>query len=877
MKFENDHIRIIIEKKQLTEEQKEACRVRRKKRLPYAAVAIALVTAILAGALYAHSRKPTAEADLAAADVGEDATTEIKTDTGSEQETETAEADSGKNGEDEEAIEGVYVDSARLASSIIDKYKDQSPFGYTYGDPIEELKRDQNIELQLGYDAMSLENVDYWYQIYGIYQDPELTQRVQGSDYLWDEESKILSITPPSYSINKIGTGNLGTDVVNEYDHSKNFLFDKSDKEDWGNLGTLYLACYYDPQTGDKLETPTVSIITREGELSDTPRLSYSILEDGRPEFSWTPVEGAERYLICQVTYSREKGYGTTMFTLDSTTDTTWTTQAPEYGSYQSMNVEFKTFRVSEDDWKDETNYELYKDKYEPDQVAYKDTTYGEEGIVVIAISKDGTSMVSNSFLDSEIAPNLPQTIAYHAEKENGFQYQYEDVKELPAYDYVVMCDGITNRKLIDYHTEEAEVVTERFLETDGEGKLVNGTQVVCLNIPYVVEGTPFSYSMQILDYDESRLDEDLKFLEDRESGLRKKSGDVTPGVSTDMEDTSGEEADDVQVRQVEDTPIFASSALSEYLAASMLGGATYIDLSDFPEAKDLSYTDDALLEAYFQNPLILGIDGYRVNRKGTAIKVSYENSAVEQARKQEEIKAKVAEIIPQIITEKMTDDEKELAINKYLCDTIVYDEDALKNAEENNYEYVDERFNDSFTAYGALINGKCVCAGYSAAFKLLADAAGLESIVVTGFLDGSLSHAWNKVKIDDEWQIVDVTNNDNEYLSNALLNLPSYVGDRVLVEDKDFMIDKEIKNYTGSSEEYEYYHMTDSYFPAKEIARELAADLADDGEATLRTDYELNDEEFYQITDEIYEIMGSDIDLYGYYWIGVIYLTTQG
>lgn len=132
-------------------------------------------------------------------------------------------------------------------------------------------------------------------------------------------------------------------------------------------------------------------------------------------------------------------------------------------------------------------------------------------------------------------------------------------------------------------------------------------------------------------------------------------------------------------------------------------------------------------------------------------------------------------------------------------------------------------------------------------------------------------------MKIDDEWQIVDVTNNDNEYLSNALLNLPSYVGDRVLVEDKDFMIDKEIKNYTGSSEEYEYYHMTDSYFPAKEIARELAADLADDGEATLRTDYELNDEEFYQITDEIYEIMGSDIDLYGYYWIGVIYLTTQG
>ena len=64
------------------------------------------------------------------------------------------------------------------------------------------------------------------------------------------------------------------------------------------------------------------------------------------------------------------------------------------------------------------------------------------------------------------------------------------------------------------------------------------------------------------------------------------------------------------------------------------------------------------------------------------------------------------------------------------------------------------------------------MCASYSAAFKLLADSAGLESIVVTGYLDGSVPHAWNKVKLDDEWYIVDATNNDNEMITNALLNL---------------------------------------------------------------------------------------------------------
>ena len=64
---------------------------------------------------------------------------------------------------------------------------------------------------------------------------------------------------------------------------------------------------------------------------------------------------------------------------------------------------------------------------------------------------------------------------------------------------------------------------------------------------------------------------------------------------------------------------------------------------------------------------------------------------------------------------------------------------------------------------------------------KLLAEEAGLECIVVTGYLDGELPHAWNKVKIDGEWQIVDSTNNDNEADLNALLNLSDTAADKVL------------------------------------------------------------------------------------------------
>lgn len=654
---------------------------------------------------------------------------------------------------------------------------------------------------------------------------------------------------PTKFPVNEVGISTLSTEEVAKYDHSQYHFFENEGEYAWGNLGTLYLAGYYNPETGEKLEQPIVNIMTLKAKLEETPKLSFSILDDGRPEFSWTPVEGAEDYLVCKIDYSEVKGCGTSMYPMGMTSETTWTTEAPKYDNLSRVNDDFKIFRVSEDEWKGEYYYDLYKDKYEPYQVAYKkddsEKKY-EDAICVIAISKEGMSLQSNFYLMSELAPNLPYRQAENAEKENGFKRKYETVEELPIYDYVVMCDGITNMKLIDYQTEQATCSMSQYFELDENGNLTGESEMVlCLNVPYIVEGTPFYYTMRVEYYDEANMEKDLKFLEDREDSLRKKSGSISPKMAYETigKEKPGEVIGDTTVREVKDITVFASCALSEYLATSMLGGATCIDISDFPEAKNVSFVDDALMEAYYQNPLILGIKGYRVNRKGTTVRIAYDDSAVEQARKQGEIKDKVAEVTKKIITPGMTDHEKELAINQYLCDTIEYDEDALLSAEENDFEYVDEAFNDSFTAYGALIDGKCVCAGYSAAFKLLSEAAGLESIVVTGYLDGSLAHAWNKIKIDDEWRIVDVTNNDSEYLSNALFNLPSAVGDRVLVE---------------------------------EIAAELAADLADDGKALLRTDYDLNDEEFYQVTSAVYDILGDEVDLYGYYWIGVIYLTTE-
>lgn len=834
MKFENKHLRVIIEKKKRSQEEKEAGRLKARKRLPYAATALILTAAITIGVVCAHIW-----------DIGG-------------------------------GTEGTYVDAARMASGIQDKYGGQGLYPYTYGDPIEDLGRDETIELQMEYDVMSLEGIGYWYEVCGVYQDPELTQRVKQVEYGWDGESRVLSIMPPTSSINLISINGLAVDVVSRYSHSQYTLFDQGNGADWGNLKTLYLACHYDPHTGEKLDQPIVSIITRKGELEETPRLSYTISSDGRPEFTWTPVEGATDYIVCEATYSEEDGYTASLSALAAVNGLTWTTEMPGYSSMPAMNQELRTFRISEDEWKDESTYDHYKDQYEPGQVVDKESEWGDPGICVIAVGEEGTSMASNVFMYHEIAPNLPYATAVYTKRDNGITGQYEDIRELPIYDYVVMCDGIVNKKLIDYYTEDAKVISRRFVEFGNDGEVAGGEDMLCLEIPYVVEGTPFSYSMSVIGYEEGNLEEDLEFLEERQSALRKKSGDISLVADRELAMEEMPKRGAKQIRQLKNTEIFANSALSEYLAANMLGGVENIDISAFPEARDTDFAEDAFLEAYYQNPLILGIQGYRIDRRGTEVWVYYDDNARTQAKKQEKIREKILQVIPKIIKPRMSDEEKELAINQYLCDTITYDEDALVSAEENDFLYVDERYNDSFTAYGALVNGKCVCAGYAAAFKLLADAAGLDSIVVTGFLEGSLSHAWNKVKIENEWQIVDVTNNDNEDLINALLNLPSFVGDRVLVEDKNYMLDKEIGNYTGTSEKYEYYHRTESFFPVEEIAAELAEDIQDDGKALLRTDYDLDDEEFYQIAGVVYELLGDDIELYGYYWLGVIYITTE-
>ena len=100
----------------------------------------------------------------------------------------------------------------------------------------------------------------------------------------------------------------------------------------------------------------------------------------------------------------------------------------------------------------------------------------------------------------------------------------------------------------------------------------------------------------------------------------------------------------------------------------------------------------------------------------------------------------------------------------------------ALHDYIVNHVEYVHE--GDHQTAYGALVGGKAVCAGYARAYQLLLTQAGIPCSYIQGESydsSGSLvNHAWNLVWLDGNCCYTDVTWDDqgDSYVFHEYFNL---------------------------------------------------------------------------------------------------------
>ena len=109
------------------------------------------------------------------------------------------------------------------------------------------------------------------------------------------------------------------------------------------------------------------------------------------------------------------------------------------------------------------------------------------------------------------------------------------------------------------------------------------------------------------------------------------------------------------------------------------------------------------------------------------------------------------AGILGEVLTDGMTDLEKERAIYRWLCVNVVYD--------PTHYDAQKETPRESYEPYGALVNRTAVCLGFATGFRLLMDMADVECITVVGAAFQSREdHAWNEVKLNGRWYCVDAT-----------------------------------------------------------------------------------------------------------------------
>ena len=696
------------------------------------------------------------------------------------------------------------TDAKALTEQLQSKYEDQGD--YTYAAALTDQKKDVSFDFEssLSPDDLNVEKDDL-----GDYVFNKLVDVFVDSSFTISAKPNITySADTGTYTVNPPFFAPLAPTTVNDTSYTC--------PNPWGLASQYYMVRYYDLETGEKLDKPIVTVfaIAQDTGAPGAPFLQFKKSDTGFAAFTWDAVPGADKY---DIYYIGDSASGLVLPLAEGVTGTYAVgDQTDNLGGYTLLNLLFR-----------------------PD--------FGYKYFYAVA-EKDGVlSPASNLISIDSVRNSLVYTFDF---SNDNFKLRIKNLNDLPAYMPVKMCNDSTVMYPVSYNLDEYKVQTLMDVYGRQMGDLDMSQKFG--TVPVMADGTSITAVIFFENYTDPGFEQNLQATIEKLDAVKGKAGaDNSVSVSREngQSETSG--AQETSVTVPTEFPVFASSALSEYLAINMLSGNSKIDISGFNEASDIDYLLDCFYEAYYQNPLILMVDGLKLSFDGSKLYVIYGQTKEEQARKQDEIKQEVYKVVGQIIKDGMTDLEKETAINDYLCQSADYDEAALEDAMANDM-VPDKKFDDSFTAYGILVNKVGVCASYAASFKLLADMSGLDAIVTTGYLNGYLPHAWNRVKIDNQWMTIDVTNNDNPDLYNALFNLWDDVSAPVLVEDQDFVLDSELSKYTTSDNSLEYYRQIGKYYSVSDIGAKLAEGLDKYRMVTLRTNEDLTSDELISILSDV-------------------------
>jgi transglutaminase-like putative cysteine protease len=224
-----------------------------------------------------------------------------------------------------------------------------------------------------------------------------------------------------------------------------------------------------------------------------------------------------------------------------------------------------------------------------------------------------------------------------------------------------------------------------------------------------------------------------------------------------------------------------------------------------------------------------------------------------------EEMYEDAKEILRSIINDDMTEYEKVLAIYEWLINNVTYDYevlDLLATEDWGNY--------NAFYLEGVFTDKQAVCDGIAKAFVVLCQIEGISSVRITGDVEGSGGHAWNKVKIDGQWYVVDATWG-NTGLSNSSQELMDY--EHLLISDElkesyNCIAENYIYDSISACGNYNYYEK--NYFVYEYTTYDYNIESKDELEILLDYCHDYADDlENYMINIQVsYDIVSFENDL---------------
>jgi hypothetical protein len=641
-------------------------------------------------------------------------------------------------------------------------------WAYAYAPVLEDVEPDHTFTFPADYDleAMARENGDEFDHSFAfeVFSDAALTKHAELSAFQWEGE---IDVSPDALSTGRFyaGTG-LGYDESLE----REFEFDPDGGFFWGLNEEYFLVQKLD-RSGEPLEKPIVHPFTIDRPLA-APEAVYTADENGTLQVKWDPVDGATEYLV---TVSSWDGERRSIDIVGTTTETTWSPPLLDPFSGEEVEVELAQNGGLE-------TYALWSaaqlaDAGSSGTVNPLDNDTSEYEYAVVAT--DGSQFSSTVSTDAEaVAATLPKEIPLDAKEQQFPNGQWVDsLDQIPTRFLFTSLDGATRQ-------------TAAYIDPT----MVTQYDATSWRLPLIGKGTALSWPVRLNATDQASVEAQIAAYNARVAAEAPTTGMpeitlVAEGVDADFDQyTPSTIAPEV------DYPVHGSNEFTEYLAANLIAREDAIDISEFQYAPGMPEVGDAMGEAVYQNPYVLGYRGYFV--RDDVVYVTYANDPDETTRLQAEIEKATAAAVDSVVTDGMSDAEKATALNGWLVDIAEYDTPASEAA----FLSYPDGFEHAWDPSGVLLpeNGNVgVCASYAAAYKALLDEAGVASVVVTGDVFDGGGHAWNKVQIDGQWLAVDPTWNDGSDPSAYLFISDAEFVDRAArAEDTEWMADLRIADY---------------------------------------------------------------------------------